>query len=159
MSDEAILINEATFDFGCSRLDCFGLKRVGFTSIDYEDNLERGEGRGASMVALASSPGKYTASPCKITFHKSSGEELRQHIATQSTDGKSLGQVKGTIVLQFIHPTLGVQTVTMSGCKVNNPGTSSAKEGSDPLTEDWEFYVRLISRNGITLYESSDPGA
>lgn len=158
MADESILINRVTYDFSSCRLNVFGLRRVGFTQMDYADKLERGEGRGASQVALASSDGKYTTDPLKITLHKTSGEELRQHIASQSRTGNSLGDVEGVVVLQFVHPRLGVQTVTCKHCKVTNPGTSSHGEGPDPLTEDWEFYVRLIDRNGITLYQSDDPG-
>jgi hypothetical protein len=153
MASEAILINGDVYDFSATRLDCMGLKRVGFTSIDYGDKLERGEGRGASQVALGVSKGKYSTDPVKITFHRSSGEELRQYLASKSSNGRNLGSVKAPIVLQFIHETLGVQTITFKDCRVNVPGTGSAKEGSDPLTEDWEFYTRLIDRNGIVLYE------
>lgn len=159
MATEAILINRETYDFSDARFSIFGLKRVGVTSIDYSDKLERGEARGASQVALGVSKGKYTTDPVKVTLHRSSGEELRQHIAQLSRTGRSLGGVTGTIFFQFVHETLGTQTIVCKGCKVNVAGTGSAKEGSDPLTEDWEFYTRAISRNGITLYESDDPGA
>ena len=155
---ESILINGEVYDFYSTRLNIYGLPIVGYTSVDYSDKIERGEGRGASQVALASSRGKYSADKFKVTVHRTTGEEMRQHIASQSDDGRSIGNVKGTIVLQLDHPVLGVQTVTAKDCKPDVPGTGSAKEGSDPLTEDWEFYTRLIDRNGITLYDSSEVG-
>lgn len=156
---EQILINGDVYDFSGTRLDAFGFKARGYTAIEYDDGMEYGEGRGASQVPLATSRGKYKAEPLKVTFHRSTGEELRQHIAGQSRTGKSLGGVKGTIVLQYIHDSLGVQTITAKGCKVQKPGTGSSKEGTDPDMEVWEFYVRLLDRNGITLYESDEAGA
>ncbi len=158
MAEEAILINNKTYDFSACRLEVFGLKRVGFTKADYDDSLEVGEGRGASQVPLASTKGKYKAEPFKITLHKSSGEELRKHIAGQSRTGTSLGSVRGLIILQFVDDELGVQTVTAKGCRVTKPGTSSNAEGAEALMEDWEFYVRLLDRNGITLFESDEAG-
>ncbi len=155
---ESILVNGKTYDHSCSRLDVFGMKVVGFTSIDYGDKIERGEARGASQVALGVTKGKYTTDPCKITLHKSSAAELRKHIAGQSRTGNSTGNVKGTIVVQFVDDELGVQTHELIDCRMNNPGTGSSKEGSDPLTEDVEFYVRLIKRNGVTLFESDEAG-
>ncbi len=156
---ESILVNGKGYDFAACRLDCFGLKRVGFTSIDFSDKLERGEGRGASQVALAVSRGKYVTDPVKIKFHATSGDELRQHVAAQSRTGKSIGSVEGTIVLQLVDDKLGVLTYTFAKCMVNVPGTGAYAEGSELLVEDWEFYVRLIDRNGITLYESDEAGA
>jgi hypothetical protein len=158
MAEEAILVNNRTYDFGACRLEVFGLKRVGFTKADYDDSMEFGEGRGASQVALGTGKGKYKAEPFKITLHKSSAEELRQHIAAQSRTGKSLSSVRGTIVLQVVDDELGVQTVTAKGCRVMKGGTSSNAEGAEALMEDWEFYVRLLDRNGVTLYESDEAG-
>lgn len=159
MSTEAVLINGRAYDFSSCRLEVFGEKIVGFTSIDYNDKLERGEGRGASQVLLAVTRGKYAADPVKIELHKSTGAELRAKIASQSRTGKSLGSVVGTIILQVIDDELGVQTTTMGRCQVNVPGSGSFKEGSDPLMESWEFFCRTIDRDGITLYESDEPGA
>lgn len=153
---ESILINGEHYEFSSCRLDIFGMKIVGFTSVDFNDKIERGEGRGASQVALSSGRGKYSTDPFKVSLHRSTGEELRRHIAAQSKSGKSLGNVKGTIVLQYVHDELGTQTVTGKECKVNVGGTGASKEGTDPDMEAWEFYVRLLDRNGITLYESEE---
>ncbi len=156
---EAILINGRTYSFADCRLEIFGLKIVGYTQVDYDDELEIGEGRGASQVALADTKGKYKAEPFKIKAHKSTAKEVRDHIASQSRTGKSLGGVRGTIILQVIDDELGVQTVTASKCRITKPGTNSQSEGADSLMEDITFYVRTIDRDGITLYESDEPGA
>lgn len=159
MATESVLANGVAYDFSCCRLDIFGMKVVGFASIDYADKLERGEGRGASQVPLAVSRGKYSADPVKISLLKTTGAELRTHLAAQSRTGNSIGQVKGTIVLQTVDDDIGVQTTTFSRCQPNVPGSGGYKEGSDPLMEDWEFYCRTIDRDGITLFESDEPGA
>lgn len=156
---EAILIHERTYEFSACKLDVFGLKITGFTDVSYGDSLEIGEGRGASQVPLATSKGKYKAEAFKASIHRSTGQELRAHIAGQSQDGKSLGGVRGTIVLQYVDDLLGVQTITAKGCRVTKPGDGASKEGSDPDMEAWEFYVKTLDRNGITLFESGEPGA
>ncbi len=155
---EAVLVNGKGYDHSGTRLDCFGMKVVAFTSIDYNDKIERGEIRGASQVALGVTKGKYTTDPCKLTVIKTTAEEIRTHIAGQSRTGNSTGSPKGTIVVQYIDDDLGVQTHELIDCRLNTGGSSSSKEGSDALTEDLEFYVRLIKRNGKTLFESDEEG-
>ena len=110
------------------------------------------------QVALGVTKGKYTTDPTKLTLEKSTSEKLRAHIAGQSRDGKSTGNVKGTIVVQYVDDEAGVQTHELLNCKTNVDGKASHKEGSDVLTEDWEFYTRLIKRNGKTLFESDEAG-
>jgi hypothetical protein len=155
---EAVLVNGKAYDHSSARLDIFGLKVVGFTSIDYNDKLERGEVRGASQVPLGTTRGKYSADPCKITVVKTTAEEIRTHLAGLSRTGNSTGSPKGTIIVQYIDDELGVQTHELIDCRLNTGGASSSKEGADPLTEDLEFYVRLIRRNGRTLFESDEQG-
>lgn len=155
---ESVLINGRAYDFTSAKLYVFGMKIVGFTSVDYGDKVERAEVRGASQVPLGTTRGKYSCDPCKITLLKSSSNELRSFLAIQAGP-RAMSDIKGTIVLQFIDASMGVQTVTLKDCQVNVPGTSSSKEGTEALTEDWEFYVRLIDRGGMTLYSKLEAGA
>jgi len=158
MATESILVNGKAYDHSGTKLDVFGKKYVAFTSIDYGDKLERGEARGASQVALGVTRGKYVTDPCKLTVHKSTAQEIRDDIASQSADGVSFGNVKGTIIVQYVDDEIGVQTHELVDCRLNTGGTGGSKEGSDPNTEDLEFYVRLIRRNGKTLFDANQEG-
>lgn len=158
MATESVLVNGRAYDFYATRLEVFGLKLVGYSQIDFGDKIERGEARGPSQVALATTRGKYSADKFKLKLLATSGKELRAHLASKSRTGKSTGQVKGVIVLQLLDDELGVQTTTFGGCRPDVTGTASYGEGTDALMEDWEFYVRTIERDGITQYESDEPG-
>jgi hypothetical protein len=158
MATESVLINGREYDFSACKLDVFGMKIVAFSKVTYADALEIGSQFGASQVELADTKGVYKAEAFKLTLSKSTGADLRTHIAAKSRTGNSLGGVRDTIVLQFVDDVIGVQNVIAKGCRVTNPGSGDHSKSPDPLSEEWEFKVKTLSRNGITLFESDEPG-
>lgn len=133
-----------------------GEEYTGITSIGYADALETSlaYGMGRHHAPRGRSAGKYTPDPLTVTCWKSTAQAIREQLAALSPSGTSYGRAVVPIVLQYVEPDDSVVTVEFEECRLTKC-TSSNEEGPDNLSEDLEFSVLRIRRNGLALFDES----
>jgi hypothetical protein len=133
-----------------------GEEYTGITKIGYADGLETSlaYGMGRHHAPRGRSAGKYTPEPLTITCWKSTAQAIREQLAALSPSGTSYGRAVVPISLQYVEPDDSVITVEFEECRYTK-GTASNEEGPDNLSEDLEFSVLRIRRNGLVLFDES----
>jgi hypothetical protein len=131
----------------------------GFDSITYADKRERVKayGTGRHHAPRGRSAGKYTTDPVKLRGPKTTVEALRAYLASQSSNGKSYGDVEFQIVVQYAVGTGSSEVpmyVELERCVIVSD-SSSHEESADHLKDEIEIDTMLIRRNGRTLFDSS----
>ena len=161
MSDE-IRINGNQLSWGSIKLRIDGEPYFGFNSLDYGDKLTRtkGYGMGLHHAPRGRSRGKYETDNVKIGGPKASFQILRAALAAKSASGTSYGNVEFEIIAQWTEP--GVDggdagiTVEIGRCTWTGD-SSSDSESPDPSQETAEFDCMSIRRNGLVLFDDSEP--
>jgi hypothetical protein len=151
MADE-IRINGIAHSWGSTKLKIAGERYSGVMSISYSDKLETafGYGMGREHKPRAQSRGKYSAEQIVMKVHTSTAQSIRNMLANRG-NGASYGMVNVPIVLQYLEPDEGANTVEFEDCRLVEDG-SSDEEGSDLLSVELKWSTFGIMRNGLTLY-------
>jgi hypothetical protein len=157
MSD-AIRVNGNQLSWGSIRLILDTQPFFGFTAISYADKRERVKayGLGRHHAPRGRSSGKYSTETVKLTGWRSSIAQFREALALRAPDQISYGNVEFMISVMYSEPTEPNIEVQILGCVwVGN--TASDEESPDPLKEDIEIDCMSILRNGLALYDSTEP--
>lgn len=156
MSDE-VRVNGNLHSWGSIIFKIDDVKYHGFTSINYGDARERtkGHGMGRHGAARGRSRGKYTTEPVTVSAFKGTMQQVRKALA-DAGDGESFGDVEFQILVQYIESDDTEITVEIDRC-VWVKDSSKNEEGADSLQDEAEFDCMLIRRNGLTLFDNSQP--
>lgn len=124
----------------------------GFSKIAYADKRPRGKGYGTGGNPRRRTAGRYETDPVTITGPRSSIDELRNKLASQSSDGVSFGDVSFQIEVQYIEDALGVVTDQIQDCVFVGQALSSEETSTDPTAIDVEIDCMRIVWDGKKLY-------
>lgn len=130
---------------------------TGFTSVGYSDARERVKayGIGRHHAPRGRSRGKYTVEQVTLGGQKDTMQALRKTLA-DAGDGESYGDTVFQIVVQYVEGDLPPITVELEDC-VWTKNTTSDEEGPDALTEEIEIDCLRIRRDGLVLFDNSEP--
>lgn len=149
-------INGNAYSWSSIVLKIDGDRFYGFDSITYGDTRERtkGYGMGRSHAPRSRTSGKYIPDPVTLSGDKDAIRELRKKLAASSESGKSFGNTKFEIVVQYIEEDNSPMTDTLESC-VMIKGTGGGEEGSDALSNDIEIDCMLVRWDGLTLFDDT----
>ena len=152
---DSVLINGAMHSWSSTSFKLGGEKYTGITSIGYGDKRSRTKAYGLnrSYGAVGRTGGKYEVDSLKIKAYKATAQSIRSQLAALSDDGVSYGNAEVPATLQFIEGT-DVITVEFERCAMI-ADASTTDEKPDPLTDDLEFDVMKIRRNGLVLFDAT----
>ena len=152
---DSVLINGAMHSGSSTSFKLGGEKYTGITSIGYGDKRSRTKAFGAtrSYGAVGRTGGKYEVDNLKLKAYKAAANQIRAQLAALSDDGVSYGNAEVPATLQFIEGT-DVITIEFERCAMV-ADSSTADEKPDPLTDDLEFDVMKIRRNGLVLFDAT----
>jgi hypothetical protein len=153
---DATRINGKQISWPSLKLTIGGESFTGVTSIGYADSLEvvKAYGMGRSHGPRGRSAGKYSVEPLTMTVWASTAQAIRALLAEQSPTG-AIGGAVVPIVLQYVEPDDTTITVEFEDARYTK-ATIANEEGADALSEDLEFDVMRIRRNGLTLFDESE---
>ena len=126
----------------------------GWVSCKYADGSETAYayGAGRHQGPRGRTAGKYTPEPVAIVFHKSTAKALRQRLAAKSVSGRSFGTVTFNGSLQYVEPDDDTVTVLFEGLRLTKI-SSSDEDSADASSDECEFSVMRIKRDGLVLYD------
>jgi len=135
-----------------------GERYYGITEINYSDTRKRTKvyGMGRTGTPRGRTRGKYEVGEVTVKMDFPAFVALRDAIAAESSDGNSYGDVEFEGVVQY---TYGAddETHTDKLFRLTFDGvTNGASEGPDALMIDVTFDCMGISRDGKTLFDSSE---
>lgn len=137
-----------------------GERYYGITEISYSDTRTRTKSYGMGRTGLprGRTRGKYEVGEVTVKFDFPAWVALRDAVAAESSDGNSYGNVEFEGTVQY---TYGADDEThtdeLSGLVITGV-TNSASEGPDALMVDVTMDCMGITRDGKTLYDSSQVG-
>ena len=135
------LINGKRFAFSSIKLKVREKDRIGFKSLDYDDELEEGEMRGAGPELLGTTEGDYKAT-ASCTFFQKEFDLIIEDI------GDGFYQERFNIlVFREALPGDGVSTHELVGCRFKKAASSNAA-GADPSEVKCDISLFYIVRNG-----------
>jgi hypothetical protein len=155
MGDE-VRVNNNLYSWGSIKLKVAGELFHGFTSVSYADKRERVKayGMGRHHAPRGRSNGKYSTDPVKLAGPKSTMQALRASLAALAPDRRSYGDVEFMIVVQYVEPGENPLHVEIGRCVLTG-NTTTDEENADPKSEEVEIDCMWITRNGLTLFDSS----
>lgn len=157
MSDD-LRVNGNQVSWGSAKFKLDSQTYTGITAVSYADKRERVKAYGAGRhhAPRGRSRGKYTVEPVKVTMWKASASRFRKALALRSIDGKSYGDVEFEGVFEYVDT--GEEPMLVRLVRLVYVGTTSSDEESpDPLKEEIELDCMKIIRNGLTLFDGSQP--
>jgi len=138
---DAPLIQGKRHSFSTIRLKVNGKDRIGFKSLDYDDELEEGEMRGAGSELLGTTEGDYKCTASATFFRK----EFDLMIADM---GDGFYQQRFPIVVfREANPGDGVSKDELIGCRFKKSAANDA-QGADPSEVKVDISLFYIIRNG-----------
>lgn len=154
MADE-LRINGVSHSWGSSKFTLDGENYTGITSISYGDALEveKGYGMGRAQKPRARSRGKYTPDNLVIKAQRSTAQAILDQLY-QTSGNRGAGLAEVPIVIQFIENEETPITIEIEDARLVKYSASD-EEGPAILTDDLEFDVMAIRRNGVTLFEEN----
>ncbi len=159
------LINGNLFDFSSFEFSIPGYPPpppyggvLSIQSIDYSDNLEPGEMRGAAPHVLARTRGKYAAT-AKLTLPKVEADNIADLIQTfGAAVPRAMGYLEFgalTITCSYYEPSMPALVVDqLVGFRVTKM-SDAHKTGQEPLMVDLDVSLFMLIRNGRYPF---DPG-
>jgi hypothetical protein len=156
---DTVRVNGIQLGWSSGKLKIDGEPFTGIKSIDYGDGVEQSLawGMGKHYAPRGRTRGKYTPDPLVIELFEASAEELRSMLE-QRASGRGISNVSIPIVLQFIEKddrTVTVEALDSTLVKIE----AALAEGPDPLTTKFTFQPMRYLRNGVALYDTTEPGA
>lgn len=157
MGDQ-IRVNGNVYSWGSIVVNVDEERFYGITELTYADKRERTlvHGQGRSQTPRGRTRGKYSAENSKIKMPKDTADAFREYLASRSTSGTSYGDVEFQIVATYSETGLPGSTVEVNGC-VYVGTTETDTEGTDAIVEEIEVSVMAIYRNGLALFDDSEP--
>lgn len=155
---DPIRVNGNQLSWGSITVKIADLDFYGFTAISYSDKRERVKayGMGRHHAPRGRSRGKYSTEPVKLTGWKGSVNILRQALAEKSPSGLAYGDVDFSINIMYSEADEPSIAVDIEGC-VWMTSTANDEENPDPLKEEIEIDCMVIRRNGLVLFDDSEP--
>jgi hypothetical protein len=156
MSVDKVYVNGNGFDFGSVTALIDGDVLNGFKSLNYSEKRERtfGYGAGKSRTPRVRTRGKYSAE-ASLTLFKDSAESFRQRLAAKANG--SYGSAEFSLSAQYFENGSDFVNVQLVRCCIA-ANEAKDEEGTDPLYEDFPLSVFYITKNGLTLFDSSGGG-
>ena len=139
---DAPLINGKRHAFASIKLKVNGKDRKGVKSIDYDDELDRGEMRGTGSELLGTTEGDYKCTG-SITFFK---KEFDLFLADLGNGYYQ--QPFDVVVFRESDPGDGISKDELIGCFLKK-SASSDQSGSDPTEVKCDIHISRIIRNGL----------
>lgn len=152
---DSVLINGAMHSWSSTSFKLGGEKYTGITSIGYGAKRTRTKAYGTtrSYGPVGRTSGKYEVDNLKIKAFAATARQIRAQLAALSEDGISYGNPEVPATLQFIEGT-DVITVEFERCTYASE-SSTADEKPDAITEDIEFDVMRVRRDGLVLFDAT----
>lgn len=150
-----VRVNDNVMGWGSVICKIFGAPQHWITSISWSEKRERGVvyGMGRHQAPRGRTTGKYTVENPKIKGPVEDVQGLLDELATRAPDGKSYGDVRFDVTVQYVEGTRTI-TVEIEDCRVVGI-SSTGDEGSDAMQDEVELQAMRIKRNGKTLYSSA----
>lgn len=159
MAGDSVRINGVQISWPSAKIKIDGAPYRGITSVDYADGVEKtyAYGMGRHHAPRGRTLGKYTPELLVITCWTSTAETIRKGLA-QKAGGRGISSVSVPIVLQFIEKDDAIITIeALDSTLVKNE--ASNEEGPDALAEKLSFMPMRLLRNGVALYDTTEPGS
>ena len=130
----------------------------GWTEVTWGHKRTRtkGYGQGRHHAPQVRTSGKYEVDNVKIKFRKDHADALRLGLAAMSS-GVSYGNVVFPIMIQLVEDDV-VSSIEFRDATVAVEG-GTMTEGPDGIMEEIEFDIMRALLNGLTLYDSDQPGS
>lgn len=156
---DQVRVNGNLISWASTQLKINGEILNGLVSISWDEKRERAFGYGMSRShgPRGRTAGKYTPGNVKIKANKDSVIAMRDYLGALADDGRSFGNTRFPIILQYVEPGQLPSTVVFEDCAVVSL-TASDEESPDPRYEEWEFSTMRIRTDDLTLYDSSVEG-
>lgn len=128
-----------------------------FTKISYGDKRTRTKGYGAGKHRAPThrGRGKYEIDPVKVTGYTYELQAFRAALAAEASDGVSYGNVEFEIIVQYEENGV-LHQVEIERCVWFEDAAAHDESSTDPLTEEVSFDPMRLSRDGLTLFDSSE---
>ena len=139
---DAPLINGKRFAYSSIKIKYNGKDRIGVKSIDYDDELDRGEMRGTGSELYGTCEGDYKASG-SITFYKKEFDLMLADL------GNGFYQIAfNIVVVRQAEPGDGFSKDELIGCWLKK-SSSNNQSGSDPSEVKCDILITVIKRNDL----------
>lgn len=126
MAQDTPIINGFYHQFASIEADIGGTVFNGFTAIEYSDNMERGEARGAAPHLLGRTKGDYKLGDCSIELYRKQFKELLDQL------GDNFYVTQFPVRVNYAEDGQPAQTDTLVRCRFSKR-EFSGQQGSDPL--------------------------
>jgi hypothetical protein len=134
------LINGNRYSFASIELNVAGRRFIGFSEINYSDNLEPGEVRGAHAQPLGHTQGDYS-SEASITMYEEEFNELLDVL------GDNFRSARFSVVVSYADEGQKVVTDEIVGCHIGQI-EKSRSQGTDGLGVPVTLHPHFIKWNG-----------
>lgn len=152
-------INGNAYSWSSVVIKVDGQRYYGITAITFNDKLEvgYGYGQGRHFAPLARTQGKYSCDETKLTMRVSSMSDMLAYLASRSGDGRSYTTYPFTADVQYVESeilALNPMHVVLNQCRITGVN-HSIDISTDEATAELAVSVMWITRNGLTLFDSS----
>lgn len=136
------LVNGSPYDFSSVELDADGDRINGFKSVEYGDNVERGDVRGNKPWSLGMTRGQYKVDDPSVEMYRADFEELVRKF------GSGFYTRQFRLLVSYSNDGQAVTTDTLVRCRFKKRNNSHS-QGSDPLTVKVDLDCEGILWNGV----------
>ena len=149
-------INGFAHSWGSIIAKAGGEEFYGFTAVSFADKIEETiiYGLGKAQGPRGRTRGKYSTEESKIKGPISTIAALRKALAALADDAKSYGTVEFPMTIQMVEADETPIIVELERCRLLST-TGSFSEGPDGLEEEVAIKPLFVTRDGLTLYDSS----
>jgi hypothetical protein len=155
---DLVTVNDNIYSWGSTTFKVDGKIMSGIVGAKFSDKRERvmAYGSSKSHAPRGRTRGKYSAEG-SITVHTDTGQALRKYCASKK-GGSSYGNYEFQFSIQLQERDLSLVNIELKRCCI--VGTDSTiEENPDPQTEEIPLSIMHITRNGLTLYDSTGGGS
>lgn len=156
MSDSIVRIQGLAFDGSCVRVMIAGRKYYGIKSIKYDQKRNRSNVSilGPEQAPVGMTRGFYEMGQVTIAMLRRTAQDLRDHIASKSSNGRSYGDPKFHLSVQYVAVGIPAVIDEFFGCAITGDGGGADIPSADPLYEDVVMNCLKMQRGGKTLFAS-----